>query len=129
MPALASVDRRLRHPVALPRWAVACHRGWLSGRRTGNRSRSPPCGSSPQDASRSRPLSFRALESGPEADQSAGVATPRPSPSVAGIELPQIDISAEKERAYAVTHASAGTKTDTPLIETPMTVEVISRRF
>ncbi|MES2259413.1 MAG: TonB-dependent siderophore receptor [Pseudomonadota bacterium] len=40
--------------------------------------------------------------------------------------LPTVNITAQQENGYLVTRSAAGTKTDTPIIETPQSVSVVS---
>ena len=42
--------------------------------------------------------------------------------------LPRVEISAEMDKGYVVKDSSAGTKTDTPLMETPLSIQVIPQQ-
>ncbi len=42
--------------------------------------------------------------------------------------LPRVEVSAEKDKGYVVKDSSAGTKTDTPLMETPLSIQVIPQQ-
>jgi outer membrane receptor protein involved in Fe transport len=43
------------------------------------------------------------------------------------IEVPEIVVKEVREKGYAAQEASTGTKTDTPIVEIPQTVNVITR--
>jgi iron complex outermembrane receptor protein len=66
------------------------------------------------------------------AQESLEASTPSGGASTIGLagdganELPKVDVTADRLRSYAATHANTATKTDTPLAETPMTVEVVT---
>lgn len=47
------------------------------------------------------------------------------SPVSAGTTLPVIEVVGKREAEYAISNTSVATKTDTPLLQTPMTVEVL----
>lgn len=48
-------------------------------------------------------------------------------PAETGTQLPTITVQGDLESAYAVKHATAATKTNTPLIETPVAVQIVPR--
>jgi len=56
----------------------------------------------------------------------AADAAPKPAPQQA--ELEEVGVSAERETTYAPPVASTGTRTDTPIMETPVAVQVVSQQ-
>jgi iron complex outermembrane recepter protein len=51
---------------------------------------------------------------------------PEPQPEPA-ITLPQVTVQDTRDKGYVATQSSVGTKTDTPLIETPQSIAVVTR--
>jgi iron complex outermembrane receptor protein len=61
------------------------------------------------------------------ADGSANPGVP-PQPATQAAELEEVSITGEREQGYAPKAATTGTKTDTPVMETPLSIQVVPQQ-